>query len=109
MLFDRDFIGVYQKGEVPTTPLQYQFKDADNVALDITGHAAATFLHRTPAGVEVSTAATIVSAWNGVVAVAWTSAMTATSGVWRGIFWLDNAVASDTLVWTVVDGPGPTV
>jgi hypothetical protein len=105
----RQNIGQYQKLEAPADPLQYQFLDADSAPLDVTGYTAAAFLYRDPAGGEASAAATISNGALGVVSVAWTTAQTASTGVWRGIFWLDAALASDTLVWTVVDGPGPTV
>lgn len=106
----RQYAGRYQRAEAPLDPLQYQFLDSDGVALDITAHTGVTFAHTTPAGVTVAGGtASIVSAATGVVSVDWTATHTATVGQWEGVFWLTpGPVPSDTLVWVVVDGPGPT-
>ena len=102
-------IGVYQLGEVPE-PLQYQFLDSAGAAFDLTDFTSVAFLIRDPAGVETSHAGTFPDAATGVVQAVWTTAMTDTVGMWSGIFWVSPApIASNTLVWSVVDGPGPTV
>lgn len=101
-------LGTYQKGEVPE-PLTYTFRDADGALLDLTGYSSVTWWWRTPAGTDSSVAASITGAATGLVEATWTAAMTAAVGVHTGVFWLaPGPVPSVTLVWSVIDGPGPT-
>jgi len=105
-----EYAGRYQRGEIPLTPLQYQYLDGAGAPLDISAHNAATFLVTDPDGATLSHAATIVTPATGFVSAAWTAAMTNTAGRWEAHFWLaPGPVASVPIVWVVVDGPGPTV
>jgi hypothetical protein len=106
----RQYVGHYQKAEAPLDPLQYQFLDADGVALDLGDFSAVTFAYTTPSGTTTAGGtATITVSATGDVAVDWTAAHTSEAGTWEGIFWLTpGPVPSHTLVWVVSDGPGPT-
>jgi len=104
----REYAGRYQRAEVPLTPLQYQYLDGAGAPLDISAHSSVTFLVTDPDGVTLSHAASIVAPVTGVVAVTWTSAMTAIAGQWESHFWLaPGPVASVPIAWVVIDGPGP--
>ena len=103
-------IGAFQKDEVPQD-LQYQFLDADSTAEDLTGYTATWHVRDKVNGTDASYAATVSTPASGLVAVGWTAAMTATVGDWVGVFWVTDGsvtMSSDSLVWTVSDGPGPS-
>lgn len=102
------YIGRYQRGEVPE-PLVYDFDVPAGGPLDLTPFDTVEWAWRAPDGTDTISPATFADKPTGVVECPWTSAMTADAGTYEGIFWLaPGPVPSISLVWTVVDGPGPT-
>lgn len=102
------FANRYHVGEAPLQPLQYQFQDSAGLPLDITAHSAVTFGFKNPAGTKTEVSATIVSAWNGYVAVDWTAAMTASAGAWSGTFKLTPGPVESVIIrWAVIESPHP--
>lgn len=105
---NRKYVGRYQKNEVPE-PLQYQFQRTNGTPLSLTTYSSVAFWWRAPDGTETNSAAVIVDPSDGVVQAVATAPMTAAPGKYEGVFWLaPGPVPSISLVWTVVDGPGPT-
>ena len=106
---NRKYLGRYQRAEVPE-PLRYQFLQASGAPLDLATYSTVAWWWRAPDGVETNSAATFVDKPTGLVESVWAAAMTAQPGVYEGVFWLGpGPVPSISLVWTVVDGPGPTL
>lgn len=101
-------IGIYQRDEIPE-PLEYQFLDHDGTPLDLTGFTAEWWTSIN--GVDTEHPASVTNAAEGRVVAPWTAAMTADPGrMSHGVFWVTDGAhthASDTLRWSVVDGPGP--
>jgi hypothetical protein len=109
-------LGVYAAGEIPA-PLVHVFKDADKVAIPITGWTRKGFRITGPDGAptlgigvyETSDGA------NGEVTYTWVSDDMQTFGAYSGVMWVQNAptnptirLASDLFVWEVYDAPGAT-
>jgi hypothetical protein len=100
-------LGSYVVGEVPP-PLEYQFLDADGVALNLTGFTVATFqwaeLIQGQFVNPTTSTATVTNAVAGTVTHVWDGDEFDAPGEYAGIFYVNNGTvqyASIMITWQV--------
>lgn len=110
-------LGSFVVGEVPA-PLEYQFLDADGVAINLTGFTAVTFQWATHVQGQfvnpVTETGSVTDAVNGKVTYVWDGDEFAAPGPHVGMFFANNGTvqyASILVTWNVClpVGTPPTV
>lgn len=104
-------LGVYAAGEIPFA-LSHQYKDADGVAIDMTGWSVtAVAAGPEDGGAYGSGVVMFLDETIGKVQYDWVAADFTDVGKYTMLLWTTdgtNRLASDLIVWEVYDGPGAT-
>ena len=104
-------LGVFAAGEIPF-PLQHTYKDAQSVAIDMTGWSVSTTAEGPDeSGSYGSGAVVFTNEAGGEVEYTWVAADFQDVGKYNMLIWAEdgtNRLASDLFVWEVYDGPGAT-
>lgn len=100
-------LGYFVVGEIPA-PLQYTYRDADNIVMSLAGYTAKFELTEVD-GSATEYPATVSNAVGGIVEYTWTGVEFPGPGHYQGRFWAGNNVqryASILITFRVAVGPG---